>query len=94
MWDKLTEIFDPADARFARTLLKALSKSSEGFPRQEMENLHVREFPPGSPGAMADIDFVLRVLRHDGYLIQETTGAQATRFASDLLRDYWARQHA
>lgn len=94
MWDKLTEIFDPLDARFAQALLKDLCKNSAGFSRDEMQQIHLREFPTDDPGKRADFSFVLNVLRHDGYLIQDTQGEQRTRFASNLLRDYWSRQEA
>jgi uncharacterized protein len=94
MWDKLSEIFDPLDARFAEALLKDLSKNSIGFSRDEMQRIHLRESPTDDPGKRADFSFVLNVLRHDGYLIQDTRGEQRTRFASNLLRDYWSRQHA
>lgn len=94
MWDKLTKIFDPADARFAQALLKELGRNPAGFSRDEMEQIHLRESPTDDPGKRADFSFVLNVLRHDGYLIQETQGAQKTRFASNLLRDFWSRQNA
>lgn len=94
MWDKLTEIFDPVDARFAQALLKDLCKNSTGLSRDEMQHIHLREFPTDDPGKRADFSFVLNVLRHDGYLIQDTQGEQRTRFASNLLRDYWSRQNA
>jgi hypothetical protein len=94
MWDKLTEIFDPLGARFAQALLKDLCKIPAGFSRDELQQIHLREFPTDDPGQRADFSFVLNVLRHDGYLIQDTQGEQKTRFASNLLRDYWSRQHA
>jgi hypothetical protein len=94
MWDKLTEIFDPLDARFAQALLKDLCKNSTGFSREGMQQIHLRESPTDNPGERADFSFVLNVLRHDGYLIQDTQGEQRTRFASNLLRDYWSRQQA
>lgn len=94
MWDKLTDIFDPLDARYAQALLKDLCKNSTGLSRDEMQQIHLREFPTDDPGKRADFSFVLNVLRHDGYLIQDTQGEQRTRFASNLLRDYWSRQHA
>jgi hypothetical protein len=94
MWDKLTEIFDPLEARFAQALLKDLCKNSTGFSREEMQQIHLRESPTDDPGKRAEFSFVLNVLRHDGYLIQDTQGEQRTRFASNLLRDYWSRQQA
>ena len=94
MWDKLAEIFNSLDARFAQALLKGLCKTPAGYTRDEMEQIHGREFPPNDQGQHADFNFVLNVLRHDGYLIQDTQGEQKTRFASNLLRDYWSRQHA
>jgi hypothetical protein len=94
MWDKLSEVLVPSDQKFARSILRALTKTPEGLSREEMENIHAQEFPPGSPEDAADFEFVLSVLRHDGYLLQDSSGDQKTRFASDLLRDYWARQHA
>ncbi|MDF7806984.1 hypothetical protein P4E94_06000 [Pontiellaceae bacterium B12219] len=93
MWDKLSDIFDPADGRFARQLLKALAKDAKGLSRQEMENLHTREFPPGGPKELADFEYILNVLVHDGYLIKDAYGDKKTRFASNLLRDYWEHQN-
>ena len=94
MWDKLTVIFDPLEGRFAQALLKDLCKNPAGFSREEMQRVHLRESPTDNPGPRADFSFVLNVLRHDGYLIQDTQGEQKTRFASNLLRDYWSRQQA
>jgi hypothetical protein len=39
-----------------------------------------------------ELDYVLDALKHDGYLLQETGGEQRTRFASNILRDYWLRK--
>lgn len=94
MWDKLAKIFDPVDGRFAQALLKDLCKLPAGLTREQMEQIHLREFPTEDPDKRADFSFVLNVLRHDGYLIQDTQGEQKTRFASNLLRDYWSRQNA
>jgi hypothetical protein len=94
MWDKLDVMFSPAEQRFAKALLKHLCKVPEGMTRTDMEHVHVQIFPPGESHDLASFDFVLRVLRHDGYLIQETRSSQRTRFSSNLLRDFWFRQHA
>jgi uncharacterized protein len=94
MWDKLDEIFAPAEQRLARELLRHMSRTANGMSRTEMENVHMQVFPPGSSAETAQLDYVLRVLRHDGYLIQSTTGEQRTYFTSNLLRDFWFRQHA
>jgi hypothetical protein len=92
MWSKLSEIFDASELRFARVLLKALSRDAAGFSRREMENLHTQTFPSSDASAPADFEFIIGVLKHDGYLIQDVYGEQRTRFASNLLRDYWMRK--
>ncbi len=94
MWDKLDEIFLPAELRLARELLRHMSRTANGMSLAEMENVHMQVFPPGGGTETAQLDYVLRVLRHDGYLIQSTTGEQRTHFTSNLLRDFWFRQHA
>ena len=94
MWDKLDEIFSPAEQRLARELLRHMSRTANGMSRTEMENVHMQVFPPGASAETAQLDYVLRVLRHDGYLIQNTAGEQRTYFTSNLLRDFWFRQHA
>lgn len=94
MWDKLDEIFAPAEQRLARELLRHMSRTANGMSRTEMDNVHMQVFPPGASAETAQLDYVLRVLRHDGYLIQGTAGEQRTYFTSNLLRDFWFRQHA
>jgi hypothetical protein len=39
-----------------------------------------------------ELECVLDALKHDGYLLQESDGEQRTRFASNILRDYWRRK--
>lgn len=94
MWDKLSEIFGHGERRFARDLLKEMIRAPQGMSRDAMESIHARCFPPGAEDESVDFEYVLGVLRHDGYLIQDPGAGHRTRFASNLLRDYWTRQHA
>jgi hypothetical protein len=43
--------------------------------------------PACAPG---DFDYVLEVLKHDGYLTEDEAGR--VQFFSHLLRDYWRRK--
>jgi hypothetical protein len=93
MYDRLKEIFSTSECQLAREILKATCRSADGLSRDDFEAIHVRVVPEPSLRALNDeLDHVLDTLKHDGYLLQQTEGKQVTRFASNILRDFWLRK--
>ena len=82
MWERLQDIFNPAEAATARALLKTLAAQDSGVELEQLRTL--------SPLEDSDFFYVLDVLQHDGYLIEDDGGR--LRFFSHLLRDYWRRR--
>ena len=70
--------------------------TSEGLGREDFEKIHERLVPEASHRSLLadELDHVLDTLKHDGYLVQQTTGKQWTQFASNILRDFWLRKTA
>ena len=94
MFTRLKQAFSESECRLAREILKTICRSDHGFTREEFESLHARLVPDDSHRLLVaeELDYVLDALKHDGYLLQETGGEQRTRFASNILRDYWLRK--
>jgi hypothetical protein len=96
MFTRLKEAFSESECRLAREILKKLCRAKEGFSRGEFEAIHAALVPlPEQRALHADeLDYVLDTLKHDGYLRQDFDGEQRTRFASNILRDFWQRKTA
>lgn len=94
MYDRLPEIFSDSECRLARALLRATAKSPKGLSRPEYEAIHEALVPnAGQRTALYDeLDHVLDTLKHDGYLLQQTSRGGLTRFASNILLDFWLRK--
>jgi hypothetical protein len=93
MFDRLKEIFSPSESQLAREILKAACRNADGLSRDDFEAAHERLVSEPSHRALTDeLDQVLDTLKHDGYLLQQTEGKQLTRFASNILRDFWLRK--
>lgn len=94
MFNRLKEVFAESELRLAREILKTLCRQPAGCSRQEFEALHARLVPlPEHRALLGDeLDYVLEALKHDGYLHQDFDGEQLTRFASNILRDFWKRK--
>jgi hypothetical protein len=94
MFTRLKEAFTDSECRLAREILKKLSHSDGGFTRADFEAVHAVLVPMPEQRALAgdELDYVLDSLKHDGYLRQEFEGEQRTRFASNILRDFWKRK--
>lgn len=94
MFTRLAKAFNENEERLSRAILKALCRSKRGLTRDELEALHVRLVPDKTLRSLAngELDYVVDELKHDGYLLQEKGGEQRTRFASNILRDYWLRK--
>lgn len=91
MFTRLRQAFSESECRLAREILKTVCRLEYGLTREELEALHARLVPDAAHRAILgdELDYVLDALRHDGYLLQEASGEQRTRFASNILRDYW-----
>jgi hypothetical protein len=96
MYDRLKEVFSPTECQLAREILKAACCAAEGLSREKFEDIHARLVPDSAHRLVAahELDQVLDTLKHDGYLLQQTSGPQLTRFASNILRDFWRRKTA
>jgi hypothetical protein len=96
MCDRLKDIFAAGEYQLAREILKATCRAPSGLSRDDFEAIHARLIPePAHLALVADeLDYVLDTLKHDGYLLQQTTGKQLTCFGSNILRDFWLRKTA
>ena len=94
MFTRLKEAFTESECRLAREILKALSHAGQGMSREEFEIIYAKLVPlPEQRTLLGDeLDYVLDALKHDGYLRQDSAGEQRTRFASNILRDFWRRK--
>jgi hypothetical protein len=94
MYDRLKEAFTESECRLAREVLKASAKAPDGIVREDFEKIHERLVPEANHRSLLtdELDHVLDTLKHDGYLMQQTTGKQRTQFASNILRDFWLRK--
>lgn len=96
MWDRLPKVFGPSELRLAREILKELCISPAGKTRGEFNGLHARLVPDDAHRALVaeELDYVLDTLKHDGYVVQPAQEGHRTRFASNILHDYWTRRIA
>ena len=94
MYDRLKEAFTEGECRLAREVLKACALTPDGLGREDFEKIHERLVPEANHRRLLadEMDHVLDTLKHDGYLMQQTTGKQRTQFASNILRDFWLRK--
>lgn len=80
MWDRLRDIFTEAEQTIARVALKLIAAQPTGIPFEQLRG-QLSQFE------VNDLDYVLDVLQHDGYLTETDNGNIC--FFSNLLRDYW-----
>lgn len=94
MFTRLKEAFSESECRLAREILKKLCQSDQGFSRDKFEDIHATLIPVPEQRALHgdELDYVLDALKHDGYLRQDFNDGQRTRFASNILRDFWVRK--
>jgi uncharacterized protein len=94
MFNRLKEAFSESECRLAREILKKLCRSKSGFSREDFEAIHVALVPVAEQRALHgdELDYVLDTLKHDGYLRQDFDQGQRTRFASNILCDFWVRK--
>ena len=94
MFTRLKDVFSVSECRLAQEILKSLCRADDACSREDFESIHARLVPlPDQRALHADeLDYVLDALKHDGYLRQEGDGVQRTRFASNILRDFWRRK--
>jgi hypothetical protein len=94
MFTRLKQVFTDGELRLAREILKVTCRTDSGLIREEYEAIYHKIVPDQAHRSMLgdEFDYVLDALKHDGYLLQEAGGEQRTRFASNILRDYWRRK--
>lgn len=87
MFKRLGDIFSQQESQLARKILKACAKTEKkGLTLEDLELVHHTLFKDPLLRKEEDLDYVLDVLKHDGYLIQE---GEQFLFFSNMLRDYW-----
>ncbi len=94
MQTRLDKILTPLEVKLAQAILRALCRNATGMNLNQITGVARNALPGSSSLDLADRDYVLDVLKHDGYLLQEHVAPYQTRFFSNLLRDYWHRKHA
>jgi len=94
MWERLDTVLRPEESRIGKAILRAVAKQVEGFSSEQMAEAARAAVPESGEIESAMLQDVIDVLKHDGYLLQETVSPHRTRFFSNLLRDYWIRRHA
>ncbi len=94
MWDRLDKAFTKAEARMARVILRAVSVNDDGLNGEQLAEAARQSLSQSDSLDPAVLGYVLEVLKHDGYLLQDSRAPYHTRFFSNLLRDYWLRRHA
>lgn len=93
MWDRLEKVLAPAEVRLARAILRGVALQPGGLSSEQITEAARSSQPDSSSVESSTLHYVLEVLKHDGYLLQDSTPPQRTRFFSNLLRDYWTRRH-
>ena len=94
MLARLTKVCSNLEDRIARAILKRVAASDDGLGRDTFEHIHAGIVPDPDERNERDLDFVLQTLKHDGYLHQDVEGDHRTRFASNVLRDWWRLHYA
>ncbi len=94
MWDRLDTVLKPDETKIAKAILRAVAKQSEGFSSEQITEAARASVPDSCNLDSSTLQYVIDVLKHDGYLLQDTVAPHRTRFFSHLLRDYWTRRHA
>ncbi|MCP4688038.1 MAG: glycosyltransferase family 4 protein [Desulfobacterales bacterium] len=89
MFDRLKEILDPLELALARAILMKCAMHPGGLRRDHFLQIHQAVVKGGKPRDVDQLDYVLDILKHDGYLIQSFEGERRTTFFSNMLRDYW-----
>lgn len=85
---RLGEAFGLEDEKLASRLLEAVLQSSEGLNGSQL----IAAIDPTWGYEGKRIRGVVRVLEHDGYLVQEPEAPFRYSFLSRLLEDYWRRR--
>lgn len=92
MFGRLREIFSHDELRLGRAVLKECAQKPAGITRSDIQKIHRRTIKDNMLRDEEQMDYVMDVLKHDGYLIQDVYGEQKTKFFSNMLKDYWKRR--
>lgn len=94
MWERLDNVLKPDETKIAKAILRAIAKQDGGFSNDQIAEAARSVIPVSGELDSSMLQYVMEVLKHDGYLLQDTSPPHQTRFFSNLLRDYWNRRHA
>jgi len=93
MFGRLREIFPSDELRLGRAVLKECAQKPAGITRSDIQRIHRRIIKDDMLRDEEQMGYVMDVLKHDGYLIQDIYGEQKIRFFFNMLRDYWKKTH-
>jgi hypothetical protein len=93
MWDRLEIVLSSNEVRIAKAILRGLAQQQDGLSGEQIAEAGRVSSPDSSPIESSTLHYVLEVLKHDGYILQDFNHPYRTRFFSNLLRDYWTRHH-
>lgn len=94
MWDRLDKVLAAGEVKLAKAILRAVAKQPEGLSGEQITEAARTAVPDSEALDPGSLQHVIEVLKHDAYLLRDTSPPHRTRFFSHLLRDYWTRRHA
>ena len=94
MWTRLKDALPEREYPAALAILKSIARSDDGLSRSEIEEAARIALPSTAPPSEDELESILNLLKHDGYLQQETEAPFRTRYFTNLLRDNCLRRYA
>lgn len=93
MWTRLDKAFSVKEAKMARAILRGVTKNDAGLDNDQLEEVARTALAQSEEMNETTFSYVLNALKHDGYLLQQQQAPFKTTFFSNLLRDYWEKNH-
>lgn len=94
MWTRLKDALPEREYPAALAILKSIAHSEHGLSRAQIEEATRTALPDTAPLTEDELESILNLLKHDGYLQQETEAPFRTRYFTNLLRDNCLRRYA
>jgi hypothetical protein len=93
MWNRLDDVFTQGECRIARSILKAVAHTNDGLLPDLITEAARSGLPDSSELDPVDLNYIVDVLKHDGYLQQDFESPFHTRYFTHLLRDNFLRRY-
>ncbi len=93
MWDRLDKALSVEEAKMARAILRGVAKTVVGLNGDQLKEAARTARSQAEELNETTFSFVLNALKHDGYLFQQQQAPFNTVFFSNLLHDYWVKNH-